>query len=712
MEIEAKFSIPDLKTFEKLQEARELAGADTDHPFKLSASQTESIRDVYLDTLSRAMLAQGYACRKRMSDDGTWITLKSLGDVEGAVHKREELEVKVPDDAAPASWPDGPVLDRICALVGKAPLVSLFTLEQTRTTRWVQHEGQAADTDHPADTNHLADTPLAELSLDAVHLTMGDQTQRYYELEIELMDNASGNTTSENALRSISEYIREVWQLQPDVRSKFEHGLAFVDQPSHSDDAVLTLREQTILKHIADRDDMYGRRARALLALNEGHTQKESVAFADLSERRIRYWLAEFRERQLAIFPDQVLLQTPFLGVKRPCVGEKCEPQSRSAPESLPATQAKTREATDVKAVPQLQPAAKSEPADTNLWMEDLLAAAPEAGKSPAVALPKAPDLHPDDSMAEAARKTLCFHFQRMLFHEPGTRLGKDIEELHDMRVATRRMRAAVRVFEGYLDAKQMRPYVKGMRRTGRALGTVRDLDVFWDKTQTYLDAQPQGQRPDLSPLRDAWETERERAREKMLTVLDSQKYVRFKTSFAELLRAPGSLDSGMHTSKKGEPLPYRVRHVVPIVIYQRLAAVRAYDEWMHQPEVSLTRYHQLRIATKRLRYTLEFFQDVLTPETGDVIKALKKLQDHLGDLQDAVVASNLLRDFLVWGTWGHQDDAADWPEQPIVAPGVAAYLTVRQVEIQEKLQTFPPLWQRFQSSDFNQRIASLIELL
>jgi CHAD domain-containing protein len=132
----------------------------------------------------------------------------------------------------------------------------------------------------------------------------------------------------------------------------------------------------------------------------------------------------------------------------------------------------------------------------------------------------------------------------------------------------------------------------------------------------------------------------------------------------------------------------------------------------MHQPEVSLTRYHQLRIATKRLRYTLEFFRDVLTPETEDVIKALKKLQDHLGDLQDAVVASNLLRDFLVWGTWGHQDDDADWPEQPILAPGVAAYLTARQVEIQEKLQTFPTLWRRFQSSDFNQRIASLIELL
>ena len=60
---------------------------------------------------------------------------------------------------------------------------------------------------------------------------------------------------------------------------------------------------------------------------------------------------------------------------------------------------------------------------------------------------PRKPGLKIDDTMAEGARKTLYFHFRRMLYHEPGTRLGQDIEELHDMRVATRRMRAAIRVF-------------------------------------------------------------------------------------------------------------------------------------------------------------------------------------------------------------------------------------------------------------------------
>lgn len=701
MEIEAKFSVPDLKTFERLQEVHELAGGDINRPFALSESQTEFIQDTYFDTLTRTMLTEGYACRKRVSDDGTWVTLKALGDVEGPVHRREELEVKVSDKPKSALWPEGPVHDRLCKWIDSASLVSLFTLEQTRIKRLVRRAGQLEQASEVE--------ALAELSLDAVRLTLGDQKQVYYVLEVELMSDAS-----EDDLCTISEYIREHWQLPPDSRSKFERSLAFIDRPSHPDDAVLTLRERTVLKHIADRDDMYGRRARALLALNDGHTQKAAVSFADLSERRIRYWLAAFHERQLAIFPDHVLLQVPFLEVEAPCVKEDMR-HRRLSIEGRSATDIKTEEVDVVKSVSKSQsvmPPASGDAGCSAASLEALLAAASKVGESPAITLPETPHLHPDDTMAEAARKTLCFHFQRMLFHEPGTRLGEDIEALHDMRVATRRMRAGARVFEDYLDAKQMRPYVKGVRRIGRTLGTVRDLDVFWDKTKRYLDAQPKGQRPDLSPLRDAWEAEREHAREEMLQVLDGQKYGRFKASLAALLESPGALDGGVWVSEKDEPLPYRVRHIVPIVIYQRVAAVRAYDEWMNQPEIPLTRYHQLRIATKRLRYTLEFFQDVLAPETVSVIKALKRLQDHLGELQDAVVASNLLRDFLVWGMWGHPREDVDWPEQPILAPGVAAYLTTRQVEIQEKLRTFPPLWRGFQSSDFNQRIASLIELL
>ncbi len=87
--------------------------------------------------------------------------------------------------------------------------------------------------------------------------------------------------------------------------------------------------------------------------------------------------------------------------------------------------------------------------------------------------------------MSEAGRKTFRFHFRRMLYNEPGTRLGQDPEALHDMRVATRRMRAAFRVFGSYYD-ESVAPYEKGLKQTGGMLGTVRDLDVFRQKILDY----------------------------------------------------------------------------------------------------------------------------------------------------------------------------------------------------------------------------------
>jgi len=325
--------------------------------------------------------------------------------------------------------------------------------------------------------------------------------------------------------------------------------------------------------------------------------------------------------------------------------------------------------------------------------------------------LPQHPNLSADDTMGEAARKILTFHFQHMLYHEPGTRAGEDIEELHDMRVATRRMRAAFRVFYDYVDWKRLKSMRKGASRTCSRLGTVRDLDVFWEKTRTYLDGLPTERQNDLIPLREAWEAEREQAREKMLSYLDSDRYLSFKEQSAELLQSSDAWELPALT-KKGEALPYRVRHVVPMAVYERAAAVLAYDEWVAPSNVSLKRLHRLRIAGKRLRYTLEFFEEVLAPQTGDLIREMKTLQDHLGDLQDAVVASELLRDFLTWGTWGHtqrQRKKSKAPKEPIVAPGVAGYMADKQNELQRLLSTFPDVWAFFRSPEFKQTVAVVV---
>jgi CHAD domain-containing protein len=325
--------------------------------------------------------------------------------------------------------------------------------------------------------------------------------------------------------------------------------------------------------------------------------------------------------------------------------------------------------------------------------------------------LPAQPGIEPDDPMTEAGRKALWFHFQRMVAHEPGTRLGEDIEALHDMRVATRRMRASFRVFGDYFDAEAMQPFLKGLKRTGRALGPVRDLDVFRVKVQTYLDTLPPERHGELNPLLAAWEQQRSAARERMLSYLDGKAYARFKDCLGDLLQKPEGTGRPIREAG-GDPVPYRVRHVAPVAVFERLAAVRAYDEWVSVPHPALNRLHALRIAFKRFRYTLEFFEEVLGPEANEAIREVKGMQDHLGDLQDAVVASGLLRDFLTWGTWGRAKTPEDAPSAPVIAPGVAAYLAVKQAELQNLLDTFPTAWDTFKGAGFSQLVAAAISVL
>ncbi len=325
---------------------------------------------------------------------------------------------------------------------------------------------------------------------------------------------------------------------------------------------------------------------------------------------------------------------------------------------------------------------------------------------APAEAPKKRPDILPSDTMTEAAVKTLSFHLAKMLEHEEGTRLGEDPEELHDMRVSTRRMRMALRVFGDYLDPDVLRPVLKGLRRTGRTLGAVRDLDVFNEKTQVYLDGLPDERAGDLDGLLEAWKAERDKQREHLVTYLDGKRYRRFVATTTELLEGPVE---ALAPQNIVTPRPQRVAQVLPGVLYKDMAVVWAFEGQLGGLETPLPRFHALRKACKGLRYTLEFFEGVLGPGARPLIKRVKGLQDHLGDLQDAVVTSGVLRDYLTWGTWRHEGHDLPGPLEVIIAPGAARYLCARQEEMERLVLTFPGVWPTVAGNEFSRDLASVI---
>jgi CHAD domain-containing protein len=302
------------------------------------------------------------------------------------------------------------------------------------------------------------------------------------------------------------------------------------------------------------------------------------------------------------------------------------------------------------------------------------------------------------DAMAEAGRKILRFHFAHMLNHEKGTLLGEDIEELHDMRVATRRMRAAFDVFGQYLKPKAVKKHLKRLRTAGRALGRVRDLDVFMEKTREYLETLPDSERTGLAPLLNAWERKRAREREKLVSYLESGEYQQFKQDFNEFTSAP---DESAIPISDTNPNPNLVRHVLPVLIYTRLASVRAYETLLANAAVE--QLHALRIEFKKLRYAMEFFHEVLGKEAKDIINELKSLQDHLGALNDANVACQTLSEFIEEAE--ALQNALPLYERQSLEP-IVEYLAAKHAERHNLMVAFPELWEHFNRRESLKNIA------
>ncbi len=330
-------------------------------------------------------------------------------------------------------------------------------------------------------------------------------------------------------------------------------------------------------------------------------------------------------------------------------------------------------------------------------------AGAEDAGREPESAVAETPakparEAEPYTSaepMSEAGRKILHFHFGRMLDNEDGTRQGEDIEALHDMRVATRRMRAAFQVFDPYYKDEAIKRYIKGLRRTGRVLGSVRDLDVLLEKARAFGETLPPEMQASFAPLVTHWEVARDVARRQMLEYLDSATYREFAEQFEEFLTMPGE---GAMDVPAGEPVPFLVRHVAPQLIYERYEAVRAYDAVL--PDAPLTTYHQLRIDFKRLRYALEFFKEVLGPEATALIKQATALQDWLGELQDAHVAEGLIGEFLA-----QQQKRSKKKQQQQTLEGVQRYLDDQHARQEQLLEGFDALWDAVTGFDFRRNL-------
>ncbi len=312
--------------------------------------------------------------------------------------------------------------------------------------------------------------------------------------------------------------------------------------------------------------------------------------------------------------------------------------------------------------------------------------------EAPRVVLPKSPGVLTDDHLAEAGRKVLRFHLARMLAREAGTRNG-EAEELHGMRVATRRQRAAWRVFGDAFDAARTGKHRRRLKAVAADLGAVRDMDVLIEAAESYRDRQPAAEAAAFEPLIAGWRTNRDAARIILAKELESASYRRWLDGYVAFLQT-----EGLGALAVGPVQPHRVRDTMSSRVWAAYESLRAYEPVMRWADV-LT-LHDLRIAAKWLRYTLEFVREALGRDAGPVIEKIVALQDHLGWLHDADVAAGLARTFLV-------EHAGRLSEHESAAIG--RYLVDRERELARLRRTVGPAWRGVSSLAFRRALGRLV---
>ena len=266
-------------------------------------------------------------------------------------------------------------------------------------------------------------------------------------------------------------------------------------------------------------------------------------------------------------------------------------------------------------------------------------------------AIPGSPDLGPTAITPSSTMGELAFAVVRrqvaiLRDKEPGTRLGEDPEELHDMRVATRRLRAAVSLFAAVLPvrAQALREELGWM---GRLLGAVRDLDVQREGLAEMAHATAGWASvahgaPDHDPLGELsalLEREWEAARADLLSALDSVRWERLCRGLVAMVQQGPARRSVASRAPAVIGLP-------DLVLVRHDAVAKAAKRARRTGKV--TDFHRLRIRSKRLRYALEFGSEVYEGHTARYVRELTAVQDELGLMQDAEVASLRLAELAV----------------------------------------------------------------
>ena len=256
----------------------------------------------------------------------------------------------------------------------------------------------------------------------------------------------------------------------------------------------------------------------------------------------------------------------------------------------------------------------------------------PRAAQPPEVA---PLEVSPEASAGHLVHAAVAGSVSGMLRRDPSVRLGGDPEAVHEMRVATRRLRSHLRTFRALLDLEAAPRLAGDLGWLADALGEVRDLEVLAARLRGEAAELPAADAAMGGKIAALVEGRVDAARGGLLKVLDSDRYLDLVEQLVEFAGAPPL------TAEAEQP----AREMLPALAGKPWKKLRRAVTEMPDPMAAGDdQLHRVRILAKRARYAAEAAAPIAGKEASRFARAVASVQTVLGEHQDSVGAAAFLR--------------------------------------------------------------------
>lgn len=272
---------------------------------------------------------------------------------------------------------------------------------------------------------------------------------------------------------------------------------------------------------------------------------------------------------------------------------------------------------------------------------------------------------------------------------------------VHDMRVASRRLRTALRDFAPYLEKKRFANGLENIKSLAQALGRVRDHDVAIIALKKAATKEPAAISDGMLRFVERRHRAREETFAELAPFLESDRLSRLKTGFQQALEATIKRARGKGASSQRPAALANIsyREVATSTILSHLKDLEARSEGLYHPN-KVKPLHKVRIAAKRLRYALELFDQCWAQRTAFFAKKLAALQSSLGELHDCDI---WIKSF---------GDKAICELRPFDVGGKATsvWLLLHFVELRTKhFRKALQQWSEWESKDFGSKLKTIL---